>query len=72
MPRFARFVARFMQALHASRQLTAERVISQHAHLLEQAEAYERDRTIESARIVADAKTAMAQSGLQFEPRSAS
>ena len=72
MPRFALLIARFMQALHASRQLEAERVISRHAHLLEQADACERDRAVEDARIVADAKTAMAQAGLRFEPRSAS
>jgi hypothetical protein len=74
MRRLAHVFARFMEALYASRQLEAQRVIQRHAHFLAQAEAYQRNRAIETAksaadaRTVADAKMMMAQSGLQFAP----
>ena len=63
--------ARFLDALYASRQRTAERVIAQHAHFIAQAEEYERNRALERAEATADAQTAAAQAGLQFTTRSA-
>ncbi len=63
--------ARFLDALYASRQCSAERVIRQHEHFLAQAEEYERKRALESAKATADAKTATAPVGLPFTTRSA-
>jgi hypothetical protein len=74
--RIARYFERVMQALHESREREAARVIARHAHFLEQAEDYERSRAIKDASARADAKTIvnaksmMAQAGLQFAPRS--
>ncbi len=63
--------ARVLDALYASRQFSAERVIRQHAHFLAQAEEYERNRALESAKATADANTVGAQGALQFTTRSA-
>jgi hypothetical protein len=76
MRRFASFFERFMQALHVSRELEAERVVRRHAHFLAEAEDYERGRAIESAnaadaKAIADAKLMMAQTGMHFVPWSA-
>ncbi len=49
--------ARFLDALHSSRQREAEREIARHAHFLAQAEAYEQARAIESAKRASDART---------------
>ena len=74
MYRLAHYLARFMQALYASREREAARVISRHAHFFAQAEDYERNRAIENAKnaadakIIANAKATIAQSGLQFAP----
>jgi hypothetical protein len=74
--RIAHFFERVMQALHESREREAERVIRRHAHFLAQAEDYERSRASKDASARADAKTIanaksmMAQAGLQFAPRS--
>jgi hypothetical protein len=71
------FLERVMQALCASREREARRVIGRHAHFLAQAEEYERVRAIAraqraaDAKTVADAKATIAQSGLQFAPWSA-
>jgi hypothetical protein len=71
------FLERVMQALCASREREAARVVRQHGHFFAQAEAYERARAIASvkraadARTVADAKATIAQAGLQFAPRRA-
>jgi hypothetical protein len=71
------FLERIMQALCASREREASRVIRRHAHFLTQADDYERARVIASAkraadaRTIADAKATIAQSGLQFAPWSA-
>lgn len=74
--RIAHFFERVMQALHESREREAGRVIRRHAHFLTQAEDYERTRAVKDASARADAKTIanaksmMAQAGLQFAPRS--
>lgn len=74
--RLARYFERVMQALHESREREAGRVIGRHAHFLAQAEDYERSRAIKDAsaradaKTIADAKSMMAQAGLQFAPRS--
>jgi hypothetical protein len=74
--RIAHFFERIVQAMHASREREAGRVIRQHAHFLGQADEYERDRAIRhasakaDAKTIADAKSMMAQAGLQFAPRS--
>jgi hypothetical protein len=74
--RLALFFERVMQAMHESREREAGRVIHRHAHFLAQAEEYERNRAIAEAQAKADAKTIaeaksmMAQAGLQFAPRS--
>jgi hypothetical protein len=74
--RIARYFERVMQALLESREREAGRVISRHAHFLAQAEDYERSRAAKDASARADAKTIvnaksmMAQAGLQFAPRS--
>ena len=74
--RIARYFERVMQALHKSREREAARVVRHHAHFLAQAEDYERTRAIKDASARADAKTIanaksmMAQAGLQFAPRS--
>jgi hypothetical protein len=71
------FLERVMQALCASREREAERVVRHHAHFLAQAEEYERVRAIAraqrvaDAKSIADAKATIAQSGLQFAPWSA-
>ena len=71
------FLERVMQALYASREREAARVIRRHAHFLAQAEEYERARAIANAqraadaRTVADAKATITQTGLQFVPWSA-
>ena len=68
------FLTRVMQALCASRQREAERVIRRHAHFLAQAEEYERVRAIAraqqaaDARTIADAKATIGQAGMQFVP----
>jgi hypothetical protein len=74
MHRFAHFFVRFLQALHASRELEAARVVRRHAHFVAEAEDYERGRTIERANVAdvkaaADAKLMMAQ--MHFVPWSA-
>jgi hypothetical protein len=72
----ARFFERVMQALHESREREAGRVLRQHGHFLAQAEDYERTRASKDAsaradaKTIADAKSMMAQAGLQFAPRS--
>jgi hypothetical protein len=71
MRRFTYLFERFVEALYASRQLEAERVIRRHGHFFEQAQAYERTRALDAAKAVADAKTSIAQAGLQFVPWSA-
>jgi hypothetical protein len=71
MRRFTLIFQRLIEALYASRQLEAERVIRRHAHMFAQAEAYERERAIDRAKATANAKTAIAQAGLRFAPRSA-
>jgi hypothetical protein len=74
--RIARYFERVMQALHESREREASRVVSRHAHFLTQADDYERTRAAKDASARADAKTianaksTMAQAGLQFAPRS--
>jgi hypothetical protein len=74
--RLALFFERVMQAMYESREREAGRVIRRHAHFLAQAENYERTRAIEDAsaradaETIADAKSMMAQAGLQFAPRS--
>ena len=74
--RIALFFERVMQALHESREREAGRVIGRHAHFLAQAEDYERSRASEDAsaradaKTIADARSMMAQAGLQFAPRS--
>ena len=74
--RIARYFERIMQALHESREREAGRVMRRHAHFLAQAEEYERSRAIKDAnakadaKTIADAKSMMAQAGLQFAPRS--
>ena len=74
MRRFARFFEQVMQALHASRQHEAARVIDRHAHFFMQAEDYERNRAIErarraaDARTIADAKATIAQAGMGYAP----
>jgi hypothetical protein len=71
------FFDRIMQALAASREREAGRVVRRHAHFLAQAEEYERVRAIAraqraaDAKTVAQAKTTIAQSGMQFAPWSA-
>ena len=65
---FTLLFERFVQALYASRQLEAERVIRRHGHFFAQAEAYERDRARDIAKATADAKTSIAQAGLRFAP----
>jgi hypothetical protein len=71
------FLERVMQALCASREREAERVIRRHAHFFAQAEDYERARAIADAKRVADAKASadakatIAQAGMQFAPWSA-
>jgi len=71
------FLERVMQALCASREREAERVIRRHAHFLSQAEDYERARAIANARraadarSIADAKATIGQAGMQFAPWSA-
>jgi hypothetical protein len=71
------FLERVMQALSASREREAERVLRRHAHFFAQAEDYERTRAIANAqraadaKTIADAKATIAQSGLQFAPWSA-
>ena len=73
--RIAHVFERVMQALRESREREAGRVIRHHAHFLVQAEDYERTRaTTESraradAKTIANAKSMMAQAGLQFAPR---
>jgi hypothetical protein len=76
MHRFAQFFERFMQALHASRELEAARVVRRHAHFLAEAEDYERGRAVESAgasdvKAAADARLMIAQVGMHFVPWSA-
>ena len=74
--RIALYFERVMQALHESREREASRVVSRHAHFLAQADDYERTRAVKDASARADAKTIanaksmMAQAGLQFAPRS--
>jgi len=74
MRRFARFFEHLMEAMHASRQREAARVIDRHGHFFVQAEDYERNRAIERARRAADAKTiadakaTIAQCGMGFAP----
>jgi hypothetical protein len=74
--RIALFFERVMQALNESREREAGRVMRRHAHFLAQAEEYERSRAIKDAnakadaKTIADAKSMMAQAGLQFAPRS--
>jgi hypothetical protein len=74
--RIALFFERVMQAMHESREREAGRVVRQHAHFLTQAEDYERSRAVAEAsaradaKTVAEAKSMMAQAGLQFAPRS--
>jgi hypothetical protein len=71
------FFERVMQALCASREREAARVVRRHAHFLAQAEEYERVRAIARAQRAADAKSiaqakaTIAQSGMQFVPWSA-
>ena len=69
------FLERVMQALCASREREAERVIRRHAHFLSQAEDYERARAnarrAADARSIADAKATIGQAGMQFAPWSA-
>ena len=71
------FLERVMQALYASREREAARVLRHHAHFLAQAEDYERARAIASAKRAADAKTiadakvTIGQAGMQFAPWSA-
>jgi hypothetical protein len=71
------FLERIMQAMCASREREAARVVRHHGHFFAQAEEYERTRAIARARRAADAKTiadakaTIAQSGLHFAPRSA-
>ena len=72
--RIGTFLGRLMQALSASREREAERVLRRHAHLFEQAADYERSRAIERARraadakAITDAKVTIAQAGLQLAP----
>ena len=74
--RIALFFERVMQAMHESREREAGRVIRHHAHFLAQADEYERSRALRyasakaDAKTIADAKSMMAQAGLQFVPRS--
>ena len=71
------FLDGIMQAMCASREREAARVVHQHGHFFAQAEDYERTRAIASARRAADAKTiadakaTIAQTGMQFAPWSA-
>jgi hypothetical protein len=71
------FLERVMQALAASREREAARVIRRHSHFLVQAEEYERVRALENmqraadAKTIADAKATIAQGGMQFAPWSA-
>ena len=71
------FLERVMQALCASREREAARVVRQHGHFLAQAEEYERVRAIAraqravDAKTIAQAQTTIAQSGMQFAPWSA-
>ena len=68
------FLGRVMEALSASRELEAERVVRRHAHFLAQAEEYERVRAIAraqraaDAKTIADAKATIGQTGMQFAP----
>ena len=57
MGRFARFFEGVMQALLASREREAGRVIRRYEHFVAQAEEYERHRAMTSATTKADAKT---------------
>jgi hypothetical protein len=74
--RIALFFERVMQAMHESREREAGRVIGRHAHFLAQAEDYERSRASADAsaradaKTIADARSMMAQAGLQYAPRS--
>ena len=74
--RLAVFFERAVQAMHESREREAARVLRQHAHFLTQADEYERNRAQKAAsakadaKAIADAKSVMAQAGLQFAPRS--
>jgi hypothetical protein len=74
--RIARYFERVMQAMHESREREAARVVSRHAHFLAQADDYERTRATKDAgaradaKTIANAKSMMAQAGLQFAPRS--
>jgi len=63
-------LAKFLEALHASRQLAAERVIRQHWHLVEEARDYERRREMEAA--VARERAAISRGAMMLQPRSAS
>ncbi len=74
--RIASFFERVVQAMHESREREASRVLCQHAHFVAQAEEYERNRANAAAsaradaETIADAKSMMAQAGLQLAPRS--
>jgi len=74
--RIARFLERIMTAMHESREREASRVVGRYGHFLAQAEDYERGRAATDAgaradaNTVANAKSMMAQAGLQFAPRS--
>lgn len=74
--RIGHIFERVMQALHESREREAGRVVRQHAHFFAQAEDYERTRALKDssaradAQTIANAKSMMAQAGLQFAPRS--
>jgi len=74
--RIAHFFERVMQAMHESREREAARVVSRYGHFAAQADAYERSRVANDAsaradaNTIANAKSMMAQAGLQFAPRS--
>ena len=74
--RIALFFERIMTAMHESREREAARVVRQHGHFLTQADDYERSRAANDAgaradaSTIANAKSMMAQAGLQFAPRS--
>ena len=74
--RIASIFERVMQALHETREREADRVLRRYGHFQTQADDYERSRASADASAHADAKTIanaksmMAQAGLQFAPRS--
>jgi hypothetical protein len=74
--RIALFFERVMAAMHESREREAARVVSRYGHFVAQAEHYERSRAATDAgaradaNTIANAKSMMAQAGLQCAPRS--